>query len=302
MSDIDGLSASLGAFEAALNAKKVDLPALGLSRILLALDGSEQDPTTVAMVCAVVARGGVEVGVLPEGGADPDPVVQALEAAGATAHTLPRPEGHEPFQRILAACEHFGPQLVALPCPFLRNLEAYGHQSVGGTLDVLMARCERALLVTRDPLPSAEVVTQDFLIPVVFDTARNPDAVAWTLELARPGASIRLVEVADTALLDSAAHLLGEYLDAHALDAETLERLEARQHAGLVASLQKAAAERDLSCVVRVQTGDANQVVSDLAAERPTLVVTSCPRDPRHPEFGRVHAALREARGPMLIV
>ncbi|GIW70775.1 MAG: hypothetical protein KatS3mg102_0317 [Planctomycetota bacterium] len=304
------LEESMRAFEAALAPPEVVLPEPVLRRVVLALDGSNQDPLSEELAAAVAARTGASLHVVyayPGEAAEPareryrEERAAQLAARGLAVSTGPRPAGAEPFAQLLAALEEGGELLVAC-APYLEDFGALGHQSLGSAVEVLLQRSPVPLLLARDPERPPAELWREFLLPLVFAGPEHASAAGWALRLAPPQSGLRLLLVADTELLGSATHLLGDFVAQQALDDEVLKQLERKEHAGLIAACQKACAARGLGCRVSVRTGELAQVVAELGNAEPRVLVVAAPADPRSTAYQQALALLREAANPVLCV
>ena len=131
------------------------------SRVMLVLDGSNQDAASIAAAATLREAFNVETIVLDAQGQDAHergahdqaaagPSRAASHAAGqiSGARAVARPTG-EAFEAILAALQTHRVDLVIVPCPFGRSFEQIGIDSVGTVTDVLLGRCQTPMLIVR---------------------------------------------------------------------------------------------------------------------------------------------------------
>ncbi len=214
--DDDDFNRSIGRFEAALTAREPDIPEPGVRRLLLAVDGSNQD-STARKLAELLARGRqapVSVLFAYEGPANPsredhtNRVVAELQDAGVQARAVPRAPEADPrrsYDRILAAVAEQECDLVVVPAPYLDDFTELGRDSVGTNLDLLMARSSVPLLVVREPNDDPAECFDQVLLPITPYEPPIVPAASWALHLAR---GLRIVAVVDRAMIESAGTLL----------------------------------------------------------------------------------------------
>ncbi len=145
--------------------------------LLLVLDGSLQDVTSVAIAKAIRHRFGCAVKVL-DGRESSDPSDLAQQAAeSVNGEALDKLQG-ESFEQILSTVERSGCDLVMTPCPFGRDLDKVGNDSTGTAIDVLLARSPVPLLIVRQPY-TVEDNPFDYVVMLMIDEsdARPPQRV-----------------------------------------------------------------------------------------------------------------------------
>ncbi len=295
---------SMNAFEAALIREPTEIPPHPIKNVLLAIDRSNQDEAAKTLAREVRTRTGARllVAFAYEGEREEareaylGEIAKELEAAAVWG------EGTHTFERILSAVKTAEADLLVIPAPYLADLDLLGHESLGTSLDLVLARANVPVLVVRDPSPTIAATLDQMLIPITFANRENPRACGLALALAGSSTRIELLAVADRRLLTSASHLLGSYLDVRALDPATLEALEAKEHASLIAALQKTCAEKGLDCRVQVEVGDPVDVVRIESEASPRLTIVAAPEDHREAAFQQVLALLKDARNPVLVV
>lgn len=307
-SDAD-INESMSFFEAALTAPKVELARPTVRKILVAVDQSNQDDTVCALATVLTKRWNASVHLVH---AYPGPTDEAkdrylkerlagLEGDGVKA-TSSRGEGETSADQIMAVRRAEGAELILLGSPYLDDLRVLGQDSIGSTLDLLMARAKVPLLIVREPKENVARCLDDILLPITIHTEENVKAASWGLACVADKGTIRVLAIADAEALKTAQHLLGKYLDAHALEPEVIEELEAKENAGLNAALQKAAAEAGLACKVKVRSGDVAAIVGEVGNDHDCLVVSGCPQNPESAAYQRVQGFIRGSSNPILVV
>ncbi len=274
----DELRNSMHAFEAALGALHQDLEPPLCSRVLLALDGSNQDAASEGLAHALTERTGARLEVWRAGGQDERAADLILERANA-----------------------LNADLIVLCAPFRDDFSALGSDSVGTHLDLLMARSPHPMLVIRDPALASPRCFERVLLPIVLRSSEQQAAAAWALRAVAPGGSIGIVAVIDEELVRRAAWLEGD-ADFASLSEEELAGLREPKNAGLIAAVQRYASREHLGCSVRVRQGEVVPTLIELAGTGPHIVVVPCPRDPAQVEFHRVQSLVRASSWPVWIV
>lgn len=268
------LHSSLHAFEAAL-VGHVRLPPVAIKRVLLALDGSDQDATAREAAAHVAQRSGAEV----------------LERTDlATGHDVSR-EAH-------AA----GVQLIVLPAPFREDFAATQDDSLGSAVDIVLAEAHLPALVIRAPMSPVTPCFEDVLIPISVSSVKAALEMSWALALAPERARIELLDVPDLSVIEEVKHLLGDGIDASALEAEALRRAAARDSAPIVTAAREVGAPRGVTVEARIEVGQPLAVFDQATAGRCRLVVTSLPGAAGSPEFHRARDLALRSRCPVLFV
>ena len=308
-SDSD-LRSSMGAFEAALAAQVPELTLAELRRILVMVDGSNQDTLSVELAKGLARNDGDEIllGYAYEGARDPASEAAlaeraaGLESAGLRVRVLERPEAPElrSHQLILGMIEREQPQLIVCDAPYLEDFEELGTDSVGSNLDVLMARSPVPLLVVRDPRLEAAACLERIIVPVTPWDAELVQAGAWAERMLTPGGTVRVLAVVDEERLRLAG--VPEPFAVDEADEQMLAGLHKPALAGLIAAMQKRASETGHNCRVSVRSGELPAVILRYAESSPGLIVAATPRDPQAPLYQRTQALVRGSRWPVLVV
>lgn len=268
------LAASMQAFAAAA-AGHVTLPAVTVRRLLLALDGSDQDGATRALAEHVAARTGAEV-------LERNDLLKA--------------------QDVLQAADEGDVDLIVMDAPFREDFQLARHESLGITLDMVLSRSRRPILVVREPLPDVTRAFSDVLIPITMSCAKTPTEVAWALALAPEGARVQVLDVPDVSVIENAKLLLGDAIDVAALRDEALKRAATRDTAPVITAAREAGAKVAVSVDLDVRVGHPTEVFDEVTRDRTRLVVTSLPGEAGTPEYTRARVLALRSRGPVLFV
>lgn len=300
--DID---VTVSQFEAAASAHPVDLPQLEIGRILLALDGSNQDRAVLDLGRAIAARlgSGVLLTYAYEEVEAPEKDSYLAEQARGFAGKQPsiaQARAGRAYARILELVRAHGCDLIALPSPYLEDFRDLGRASVGSTTDILLHRRAAPLLIVRKPAETVRDRLEHIVLPLNLLSSRGAEAAAWALQLVPPGGTIHLLAVVDEEMLDAVRHLPGEPFRAADLDETMLAGLGKPHLAGLVAVVQRRAAEIGVQCRVTVRHGALVATVAEFANAEPHLVIVGCSDESS--AFQQALALVRASTNPVLAV
>lgn len=295
-----GIRSTVDAFEAALTAQVTQLPEVSLGRILLVLDGSNQDRTSEAFARILARREGSE---LQLSWAYPGEAIAEREKYLRQRCSVIREEddlvtdilarddirGLRPVEQILSSMPTF--DLVVICAPYQEDFSELGQQSVGSVLDILMARAPQPVLAVREPKEDPQTCLRRTLLPLTPILETSALAASWALCLARQG-SVQLFAISPA--------LAGDEENVPQKVAASLQRPE---EAGLVAAVQRRAAEEDTECRVELRFGEGLEPLAETVNQRDQIVVVPCcPREPEKITYQRMQALLRFSRNPLLVV
>ncbi|GIW82003.1 MAG: hypothetical protein KatS3mg105_3810 [Gemmatales bacterium] len=267
----------VGMFEAAVHAQAVELESPELKRLVLSLDGSNQDETAKLFAAQLSSTAGAEV----------------FEQTGA-----------QNAREILEFAAQKQAQLLIVPVPFGQDIDELQNESLGSVVDVLMLESACPVFCVRQPM-AAEAVAQalsDAIVPVNVNEASTPRAAAWSFRFVKSGGRIELLAVPDRDVIEEARKLLGSAIDPLALQREALDRAVTHDIAGLIAAVQKRGAEEGFNVHVELQLGRPVQVVLERANKGPHLIVVGTPKDHTTLAFHRALDLILGAVGPVVVV
>lgn len=269
-------------------------------RILLALDGSSQDATSMAIARALGERFSAELFVLAACGGSQGVAENAVRELGRGT-IVPSAGESDAFEQILAAIDLSKAELVLAPCPFGRDFEQIGPDSAGTVVDVLLARSPIPLLVIREPHEIAVPPFQSAALTLVGENRAAFDAASWAAGLMAPGGRFELVLVLEEEFHDNVVRLL-ESMDP---DAEpTSEALAAalqKAHVRLHRALQKTASELGFDYRLSVKEEEEARAFLNQDFSALSLVVVALER-PHHVSEGYASHCVRVSRQPVLVV
>ncbi|MBP8299724.1 MAG: hypothetical protein KA020_05110, partial [Planctomycetes bacterium] len=153
MTDSD-LKNQLLQFEAARVGAPLALQPAKVTNVLAVRDGTDQDPTVLALAGAFALRSGA--------------VVREFHSAAA-----------DPFDELLKVASDC--QLLVVPSPFRRDYAAEGQQSLSTTVDLLLARCPAAICLARAPVEGAERCVTHPLVALQIERHRKVEATEVAL-------------------------------------------------------------------------------------------------------------------------
>lgn len=274
----DELEESMESFEAAFSARRVVLPEIDARPLCLALDGSNQDAAASALADILAGHLSVEV------------------------HRIAPPDEGPAFHHIIERCRAEKCGLIVVPAPFREDFAELGAASIGTNLDMLLGHRETPLLVVRDPGRDMEKTAHEVVIPLSFVAHDDARAAAWAFHALAPRGRLHLLAVADPGTIAQTSRMVADALDLKDLDEAALAGLGQPEMSGLVAAVQRRAAEVNAGCRLSVRVGPAAETVATFANELDCLLLTTCPRDPNAPAYSRAHSLIRQSRNPVLIL
>lgn len=174
--DID---ATMSRLEAAATATPLDVPRLEVRRVLLALDGSNQDQVILKLSRALIDRLGCPVLLTyayEQAIADAEKDRYLAEQAAAlaaggieTAHARGQ-SGSRASRQILELAEAYSCDLLVLPSPYLKDFQDLGRASVGTTTDILLHQRATPLLIVRKPAENVRNRLENVVLPSYVGT------------------------------------------------------------------------------------------------------------------------------------
>ncbi len=306
--NLDDLKESMIRFEAAMQAQKVSIKEPEPKSILLAIDGSNQDPTAIGLAAALAEARSLPLHLTYayEGPVDSakdaylDEQTRTLTERGIkTSHS--KASGRS-YDQILEVAQAESSDLIVVCAPYLEDIGELGDESIGTNLDLLMSRSPVPLLVVRQPKDDPAALSQSVLLPLGAPRADDGRVAGWAVWLAGHGGSIRVLIVADAAALQAAGRDPQHAVEIERLDDRLIDDILARDHAGLIGALQKLSSEKGLGCRISVRGGDPVEVITEMTNASSGIVALSKPDDRKSEPYQRVLSVVRESSNPVLIV
>lgn len=294
------VDASMRMFEKSQVGPAAAISIIRPSRVLLALDGSPQDETSVNAASHLRERFDTETLVLDarDGEHEEDlAIARASQVSGA------RPIQRDPgdsYDVILAALKQHNVDMVIVPCPFGRPLESVGPDSAGTVIDVLLSRCPKALLVIRrDDQVLPECLHRISMI-VGNECEMEQRAAAWALGLAAEGAEITLNLVIEQEQYENIRSILEAIDPETKLDPEQFSEALAKSHQRLHGGMSKTASSMGLSYQLRPIAGEIAPP-NPLRESTKMLLVVPLEVDDRFTQ-GFAQDRIRRSPHPVLVV
>ena len=317
--DRDDITDTMSSFEAAVSARRQQLPDVSARNVLAAVDGSNQDGAVLALAAEVTVRSGatrLHLTYAYEGPADAARddylaarvhELSARTASLAVTHSRTgAPAGtaaNRAFQQILDLAAKEGCDLITTAAPYLDEFEQLGTASTGTTLDMLLRHRRTPLLVVRAAYPDVIRCLDRAVVPLNLLGVRGEQALGWAMRLVRPAAgTLHLLALADTEAVAAVGPLIGRTLAPGEMDERMLAGLVKPETAGLVAAAQRGAAHAGLACRVSIRLGEpVQEVVAFAHSLERCLLVTGCPDQCSATGYLRVQALIRESPYPVLV-
>lgn len=235
----ENMEEDLGLFEAATQARRLELDLGPVAKILRVTDGSNQDATALRL---------------------------GHQLARHLSATVTESAAHGSSLEILAAAKSEEADLVIVPVPCGEDISNLQSQSLGSVTDGLLQSSPVPLLCVRDPLPDVAIpqVFNSILVAVARDDRPSEDAVAWALRLAGKSGRVVLLELADRGSLEEAQLLLQGRQEDRSVQDAVIGRAVASRLGSLIGAVQRHANRLSLSVQVEFRLG--NPVREILAA------------------------------------
>ncbi|TWU00921.1 universal stress protein [Stieleria varia] len=281
------------------------------SRVMLVLDGSTQDAGGIAAAQFLREAFNVETLVLdarevPEGESpDPETTEDSSELCASVAAQISgaRPIRVEPgqsFEMILAALQQHSVDLVVVPCPFGRSFDNVGVDSAGTTIDVLLARCDRNMLVIRDPQQSLSECVRDVSVVVGAECDAETRAAAIAFGLASEHATVSLNLVIEKEQYENIRSILEALSPEAKFDERQFSDALTKTHQALHGAMAKTATATGRTYALRPLAGEVAPP-NPLSETNRMLLVLPLEVDDRFNQ-GFVHDRIRRSPHPVLVV
>ncbi|EMI57796.1 hypothetical protein [Rhodopirellula sallentina] len=306
---------SMRLFERARVGSAMPLTPTRPARVLLVLDGSDQDPTSIASALhlretcntetLVLDAREVPAGDSPEDNTESSTPSPATELATNTAgkitgsRAISRPPG-ESFEAILDSLKTHDVNLVIVPSPFGRSFEKVGADSVGTTIDVLLSRCAVPFLVIRHPEQTLADCSQRVSVLVGSECDVENRAAAWAFGLARPGGEVSLNLVVEKEHFENVRAILESVDPGKQFNVDMLADVLAKTHQNLHAAMVKTAEDLGVRYHLMPQPGE-TAPPNPLSDTHKQMLVLPLEVDDRFTQ-GFVIDRIRRSPHPVLVV
>ena len=276
------------------------------ARVLLVMDGSSQDQTSINAAQYLRDRFDTETLILdardrPED-IDPEDIIDlAVERTNSVSGSRPikRAEG-DSYDAVLAALETHQVDLVIVPCPFARSFEHVGADSAGTVIDVLLSRCNRPMLVIRRDDQQVEQCVGSVSMVVGGECDMEFRAAAWAFGLASEKANVTLDLVVEKEQYQNIRSIIEALTPEAKFDTEQFREALTKTHQAIHDAMSKTANATGVSYRMRPQAGE-SAPPNLMTESTKMLIVMPLEVDDRFGQ-GFVQDRIRRSPHPVLVV
>jgi hypothetical protein len=264
------------------------------------VDGSSQDKLGVAFAQQCHDRFGSTLSVVDARENEDSDAFTEEVANRLGGQSVAKPSG-DSFDQILAAVHEVQCDLLITPCPYGRDLESVGPNSVGTVIDVLLARCPVPILVIRQPYEPQGEVFQKVRMVLSAENEAAEDAAAWATGFVAPQGSLQLWLELEQEMYENMAALMQSIAPDVDVSTESLSQALAKTHTRLHRALQMAAGEQGFRYKLKLQMESEGgpAAASEL---QPNLLVTLAFERSDHASQGNIQSRIRLSADPVLVV
>ena len=295
--DVD---ASMRMFEKSQVGEAAVITPIKPSRVMLVLDGSSQDETSVAAANHLRESFNVETIVLDARDGQHDEDIAVARAADVAGARPIRREDGDSYDAILAAVNTHSVDLLIIPCPFGRSFENVGTDSAGTVIDVMLSRCPCPLLVIRRDDQRLSDCVARVSMTVGSECDVEMKAAAWAFGLAGAGATVTLNLVIEKEQFENIRSIVEALSPEQSFDAEQFSDALAKTHKALHGAMAKTASAEGLTYHLRPQAGEVAPP-NPLNDSSMMLIVIPLEVDDRFGQ-GFVQDRIRRSPHPVLVV
>ena len=272
------------------------------SRVLVVLDGSDQDDTAIDAALFLRTTFNVESVILDARDKSADDasdlaVTRSPEVSGA------RPISRSPgdaYDAILTAVSDHDVDLVIVPCPFGRSFETVGTDSAGTVIDVMLSRCPKPVLVIRRSDQKLSECVNSIRCVIGSECDVEHQAAAWAFGLVADKGTVTLNLVIEKEQYENIRSIMEAIRPDDPINEEEFSDAMTKTHQSLHAAMAKTATARQITYHLQPQAGE-------LAPPHPLndstkqLLVMPLEVDDRFDQ-GFVQDRIRRSPHPVLIV
>ncbi len=268
--------------------------------VLLVLDGSAQDDLSIRFAQHLHEHMGARLSVVDARETAEGNSLAAEQGSMLAATVLDRQTG-ESFDQILAGIDRSQCDLVILPCPYGRNLESVGPDSVGTVIDVLLSRSPVPLLVVREPYQPDGNLFDSIVIGLIGENEAAHRAAEWAVGLRQAVGQLQLVLMLETEFYENVRDLLATVAPEQRFDARTLGEALVKANVRLHRALQKSAEAHGFDYALSLRQQDESGPDPLAGAGRHPLIVLPLERGDYASE-GYVHDRIRRSSHVLLVI
>ncbi|WP_404310131.1 universal stress protein [Neorhodopirellula lusitana] len=281
------------------------------ARVLLVLDGSDQDSTSVASAVYLQGRHNTETLILDardsggQAGEESGAPVGKSELATQTvakvgqSRAIERVPG-DAFDAILQALAAHQIDLLIVPCPFGRSFEKVGLDSAGTVIDVLLSRCPVPMLVTRRADQTLANCTKRVCVLVSSECDVQTRAAGWAFGMSADGAEVSLNIVVEKEQFENVRVIMEAMRPGETFDEATLSDVMTKTHQSLHSAMNATASQLGMRYHLIPQAGK-TAPPNPLSDPHEQLLVVPLEVDDRFTQ-GFVQDRIRRSPHPVLVV
>lgn len=275
------------------------------SRVLLVLDGSPQDITSIDAANYLAERFELETFVLhpiesKESANDQDATLaKSVADSMKGAKEIESPEG-DAYDTILTVIGQNEIDLVILPSPFGRSFENVGVDSIGTVLDVLLARCPVPILVIRREDQTLQACVQRVSMVVGGECDVEHRAAGWIFGLAGESANLALNLVVEKEEFENLRSIIEAIKPGETVTEQQVSDALAKSHQVIHGAMAKTAGNKGMGYELKPVAGEVAPP-NPLNDHVKQLLVMPLEVDDRFGQ-GFVHDRIRRSPHPVLVV
>lgn len=294
-----GVDASMRMFEKSQVGDAAALSPIKPARVMLVLDGSQQDQTGTAAVKYLRETFNVETLVLDARESNDDDITTSVIESVSGSRPIERSKG-DSYDAILASLETHAVDLVVLPCPFGRDFDTVGSDSAGTVIDVLLSRCPCPMLAIRRADQRLDECVKEVSVVVGGECDVESKAAAWAFGLSADQSTVTLNLVVEKEQYENIRSIVEALSEGATLDPESFVEAMTKTHRSLHAAMAKTATDLGRSYHLRPQAGEVAPP-NPLQSRDKTLLVMPLEVDDRFGQ-GFVQDRIRRSPHPVLVV
>lgn len=294
------LSDSMDLFERADVGAGMEISPCRPKKVLVATDGSTQDHALTLFANQLRGRLSCEVGYLAVGAGPSTSGVQHAEEDAVLVEVDASIE--EDYERILAAAESFGADLLMLPCPYRRDFESLGEDSAGTVMEVIAARSEIPTIFIRRPDAVGRDPSNHVRIILTRENAAARKAAAWAAGLVQPKGRLELLLLVEKSTYKNFKEIMKSLQPDAEFNPEDLEDALARTYAQLHSGLQRASREHGFAydLIIRYEA-DEQPITPEHPETYPALMALGLVRSD-HDSRNEIYDFVRRSPHPVLVI
>ena len=293
------VDASMRLFQKSQTGDAPGLVPIKPARVMLVLDGSEQDRTSIDAAATLREQFNVETLVLDgRDHAEGDLTGPVIEAVSGS-RPVERGDG-DSYEAILAALKTHAVDLLIVPCPFGRDFDKVGTDSAGTVIDVLLSRCPCPMLVIRRADQTLDQCRHTVAVVIGAECDVELKAAAWAYGLSADKATVTLNLVVEKEQYENIRSIVEALSGGQTLDVDAFAEALTKTHHSIHAAMAKTAHQTGRTYHLRPQAGE-EAPPNPLQDQQKSLLVIPVEVDDRFGQ-GFVQDRIRRSPHPVLVV